>query len=325
MLDINKECPWCGMEIKKPKLTKGICEHCHNPYKCITFSYRSNRFTSDTVEKKETSGITWYLNLLLSFLASVALIVFSLYIILHRPLSILTALYLLTALTSIFLCCVTVKSKGEAFLKKWMDEEETKQLADATAYQKIALTSQIEDTCYHTPFLAEFQDPETGAVLPSVPVLLTEQPNLDMTMEHMQEPSIDLQKPGLFFQLYRENGEPVTQGITLNLYSGHPDIFQTKFTFSQENVRLEKKRIYIARMQLPEGEFPFYLMIDNDSMLLMGNHEVTLYHHKFPPKDLVLPANFQLYELDGIRIGEGTITYYYATRHLFESKKEVIY
>lgn len=171
------------------------------------------------------------------------MIVVSINTIMRRPFSLYTIVYLPDACVFVYLCYIMVNGKYEAFLKKWLNEEDTKQLIENNSVSKNCLSRPAKRHLLSPPFLAEFREPETGAILPPFPVQLTEQPNQGMTLELMEETSMDLQNPGLSFQLYLKNGEPVTQEITLNLYSGHPDIFQAKFTISQGNFRLGKTPI----------------------------------------------------------------------------------
>lgn len=326
MLDIKKECPWCGREISKPNCYRGRCEHCHKLYRCISFEYIYSRLTRKQVGRREISGLGQIIRkvLILAVWGTLCIMAYwpggsNLWLRIMVTASLAVSIYFL------------VVCKSPAFLKKAAEKgEEESEISGLPLYRKLFLAEKWESPFYHSPFYMELMESQTGRIQERIPVRLTMQSDLAITLDITDETPDALNHAGVEFCLYGETGVRLTKGIVLDLYTENTDVFQIQFEGLESEGTLSREGIYTARMQQPLGEEPFYLLVESKDGLesiKTGKqvYEVMLFHQTMLPREIPVPTKFSLYQCDGTQVGAGTLTYLFATRNLFESEKKVTY
>jgi len=199
---------------------------------------------------------------------------------------------------------------------------------------------------YNTRMETEILDPRDASSLGRKDAVFHLAENLDVIMEIPPDYPECFQRPGMPFKLYDGNGTCVNHGITQELYSENPDLFQVQLNLSGQDKKLDKQCFYLAcvsvvpaegdmeggmeaahRNEPQAGNELLYAIVDSyDGMesLKTGDavYEMMLYHCREIQKTMLLPAAIRLYQEDGEFVGEGTVTYYYSKRYAFENKRK---
>ncbi len=317
MLMVEKKCPWCGREIDKPKFYRGTCEHCQNVYESFVFTYERGRFTGKVRWRGEMSLPVSYLvrMLIVAFFGWNALRVFRY----SHGMSLLQAVVALAFVYFMFI------QPTHVYLKKVEGKEGGGQpvLEEECIRRAVFLSGEPVYLYYNTRM-------ETEILIMEIPPDYPE----------------CFQRPGMPFKLYDGNGTCVNHGITQELYSENPDLFQVQLNLSGQDKKLDKQCFYLAcvsvvpaegdmeggmeaahRNEPQAGNELLYAIVDSyDGMesLKTGDavYEMMLYHCREIQKTMLLPAAIRLYQEDGEFVGEGTVTYYYSKRYAFENKRK---
>ena len=345
MLMVEKKCPWCGREIAKPKFDRGTCEHCRNVYESFVFTYERSRFTGKVRWRGEMS-------LPVSYLVRLLIVAFfgwnALRVLRHsHGMSLLQAVM---ALAFVYLMFI---QPTHVYLKKVEGKEGGGQpvLEEECIRRAVFLSGEPVYSYYNTRMEMEILDPGDASSLGRKDAVFHLAENLDVIMEIPPDYPEYFQRPGMPFKLYDRNGTCVNHGITQELYSENPDLFQVQLSLSGQDGKLDKKSFYLACVPVvsAEGDMEgggigssrdaahrngpsvenklLYAIVDSyDGMesLKTGDavYEMMLYHCREIQKTMLLPAAIRLYREDGKFVGGGTVTYYYSKRYVFENKRK---
>lgn len=180
---------------------------------------------------------------------------------------------------------------------------------------------------YHTTLETEDGTLKEGSCAARDMTVFHREEDMTPTVKVTEESPGYLAKPAMPFRLYHEGGSFISRGITLELTSGHPDVFQVELALSGREATLDKKTYYIACMTLEGREEAFYFIPDFfdvfESLKSGGTfYEVKLYHPDELQKHLPVPVDFRLCREDKSFVCNGRVTYYFANRFMFEGKKQ---
>lgn len=316
------KCPWCGHEIEKPKVYKGICEECKRPYRCMAFSYDWDRLKQKNVGRKEVPALyPFAVSLFMSGLLLFALL---------EPLTACwrggRVFYGLPYFALLAVALYTIRNllfqkQRVHLIKDVKMEEGSGEDSGPERGRRLFFTSQYETYYYHSRFLMEVLNPDTGIFYERCQVFLNLEQNMTAFVEIRHDTPEYLDRPGMVFNLYDEDGSLINSGITMESTGEASELYQIVIGRKGYEIKLDKGLYYVARMKLGSREEPFYLVAEDGDMLESlktgrSVYEVHLFHHNLKPRELPIPTDFSLHQMDGTCITKGRLTYFFKQRFL---------
>lgn len=318
-------CPWCGHEIEKPKIYRGVCEACGKPYRCMAFSYNWDRLRQKCVGRREVPALWHFVSGLLMNGMMLFVCLKSFYLCWQRR-NMLVGLW--TFVMFAFMLYVLrnlLFHKQQVHLIKDVKGEEGSGDGNDVGGEKMGrrlfFIKEHKNYYYHSPFLIEVLNPETSIYYDKCQVLLNVEEDLTVFVEIREDTPEYLDRPGMAFNVYDENGNLENSGITMDATGEYPELYQIALGAEDQEIKLDKGLYYVACMKMEDKEESFCLIPEAGDMLeglKTGRtiYEVRLFHHSLKPRELPIPTDFRLYTHDGTYISDGSLTHFFEQRFI---------